>query len=192
MLDFQAARWLQMRSRWPQQAGNNHPTTYPDRRVQDHRRRHQHRRQRGRMWERLCHAIGAPRIDRPARFRHRACPLENRDAADARNRASHGNQVQSAEWIDVLTKPACRRARFIRSTRCSPTLRSSTLASRRTASGRHGTMHTFVGQPMAPLAHTERIRYARRREGRVHRRGAQGIRFHRARSPDTCMMQGGI
>ena len=42
MLDFQAARWLQSR-RWRKQAGNNHPTSDPDRRVQDHRRPHQHR-----------------------------------------------------------------------------------------------------------------------------------------------------
>ncbi len=42
MLDFQAARWLQM-GEVAKQAGNNHPDLDSDRRVQDQRRPHQHR-----------------------------------------------------------------------------------------------------------------------------------------------------
>ena len=42
MLDFQAARWL-MEKDVAKQAGNNHPTSDPDRRVQDLGRLHQYR-----------------------------------------------------------------------------------------------------------------------------------------------------
>ena len=42
MCDFQAARWTIAKD-VPGQAGNNHPTCDPDRRVQDQRRLHQHR-----------------------------------------------------------------------------------------------------------------------------------------------------
>ena len=45
MLDFQAARWL-MKGEVAKQAGNDHPTAHPDRRVPDQRRPHQHRRLR--------------------------------------------------------------------------------------------------------------------------------------------------
>ena len=45
MLDFQAARWL-MEKDVAKQAGNNHPTSIPDRRVQDLRRLHQYRHHR--------------------------------------------------------------------------------------------------------------------------------------------------
>ena len=60
MLDFQAARWLmEQRGR---QAGRQQPSDqHPDRRVQDHRRLHQHRRRPAqKIWERFCQAIGAP------------------------------------------------------------------------------------------------------------------------------------
>ena len=44
MLDFQASRWL-IAKEVAGQAGNDHPTGIPDRRVPDQRRAHQHRRQ---------------------------------------------------------------------------------------------------------------------------------------------------
>jgi crotonobetainyl-CoA:carnitine CoA-transferase CaiB-like acyl-CoA transferase len=45
MMDFQATRWT-MKHEVPQQAGNDHPTTIPDRPVPHQRWRHQHRRRR--------------------------------------------------------------------------------------------------------------------------------------------------
>ena len=59
MLDFQAARWL-MEKEVAKQAGNNHPTSNPDRRVQDLGRLHQHRHHRGTH-------LGALRASRSAR-----------------------------------------------------------------------------------------------------------------------------
>jgi hypothetical protein len=60
MLDFQATRWL-MKHEVPKQAGNDHPTTIPTGRVQDLRRRHQHRRRLARQ------DLGAPLLRRHRR-----------------------------------------------------------------------------------------------------------------------------
>ena len=83
MLDFQASRWL-MEKEVAKQAGNNHPTSYPDRRVQDLRRLHQHRHHRRphlgalRAGDRRAGAGHQPRL------RHRARALEEPRRAQRR------------------------------------------------------------------------------------------------------------
>ena len=94
MLDFQAARWL-MEKEVAKQAGNNHPTCDPDRRVQDLRRLHQHR-HHGRA------DLGALRAgDRRARachqsrLRHRARALEEPRRAECRDRQAHREEIHA-------------------------------------------------------------------------------------------------
>ncbi len=60
MLDFQASRWL-MKGEVAKQAGNDHPTGDPDRRVPHQRRLHQHRRRRRQDVEALRRKRWAPR-----------------------------------------------------------------------------------------------------------------------------------
>src|SRR5450755_3374799 len=82
MLDFQAARWLQMQE-VAKQAGNNHPTSIPtgvfktsDGHINIASTGHV-------MWDRLCHAIGAPEFITREDFSTAPARSKNRDALNA-------------------------------------------------------------------------------------------------------------
>jgi crotonobetainyl-CoA:carnitine CoA-transferase CaiB-like acyl-CoA transferase len=102
MLDFQAARWLQAQE-VAKQAGNNHPTTIPtgvfkvkDGYINIATAGHV-------MWERLCHAIGAPEFVTREDFKTGALRSKNRDVVNAAIEAKTVGK-SSAEWIDIFNK----------------------------------------------------------------------------------------
>jgi len=100
MLDFQAARWL-MQGEIAGQAGNNHPTSIP---TGVFRTRDGHLNiaaSGGRIWLRLCNAIGASELAEHPDYRTGALRSEHRDRL-------HGDIEQhlaartTAEWVDAL------------------------------------------------------------------------------------------
>jgi formyl-CoA transferase len=102
MLDFQAARWLQMHE-VAKQAGNDHPTSIPTG-VFKTRDGHINIAAAGQViWERLCQAIGAPEMLERADFKTSVLRSRNRVAVNA----EIGNRTvgrTSAEWIDIFNK----------------------------------------------------------------------------------------
>ena len=100
MLDFQAARWLQAHE-VAKQAGNNHPTTIPTG-VFKTKDGHINIASAGHvMWDRLCHAIGAPEFITREDFKTGALRSKNRDAVNAAIEAKTVGKT-SAEWIDIF------------------------------------------------------------------------------------------
>jgi formyl-CoA transferase len=102
MLDFQAARWLQMHE-VAKQAGNNHPTSIPTG-VFKTKDGYINIASTGQvMWERLCQTIGAPElIDHPD-YKTGALRSKNRDALNvAIDKCTAGKT--GAEWIAALNK----------------------------------------------------------------------------------------
>ena len=125
MCDFQAARWTLAKD-VPGQAGNNHPTVDPDRRVQDQRRLHQHRGVRRPHLQALLRMHqGAGAADRRALLDRQGARQEPR-RAERRDRQADGGLQQRRGWSRSSTRPACRPGRSTRWTRCSPIRRSST------------------------------------------------------------------
>jgi crotonobetainyl-CoA:carnitine CoA-transferase CaiB-like acyl-CoA transferase len=102
MLDFQAARWL-VEGKVAGQAGNNHPTSIPTG-VFKTADGHINIATTGqKMWERLCHTIGAAElIERPA-YKSSGGRSGNRDALNAEI-ARHLAATTSAEWIERLNR----------------------------------------------------------------------------------------
>ncbi|AXK81957.1 CoA transferase [Pseudolabrys taiwanensis] len=102
MLDFQAARWLQM-GEVAQQAGNNHPTSIPTG-VFKTKDGHINIASTGQvMWERLCNAIGASELINDPLYSSSALRSKNRDACNAAIEAKTAAKT-SAEWIDIFNK----------------------------------------------------------------------------------------
>lgn len=102
MLDFQAARWLQMHE-VAKQAGNNHPTSIPTG-VFKTKDGHINIASTGQvMWERLCNAIEAPALIKHPDYVNGAARSKNRDALNAEidKRTVHKS---SAEWIAAFNK----------------------------------------------------------------------------------------
>ncbi len=102
MLDFQAARWLQMHE-VAKQAGNNHPTSIPTG-VFKTKNGYINIASTGQvMWERLCNALGAPELIKHPDYANGALRSKNRDAlnAEIEKRTAHKT---SAEWIDNFNK----------------------------------------------------------------------------------------
>lgn len=98
MLDFQAARWLQMQE-VAKQAGNNHPTSIPTG-VFKTKDGHINIASTGQvMWERLCNAIEAPELIAHPDYKTGALRSKNRDAINAAIEAKTVHKT-SAEWID--------------------------------------------------------------------------------------------
>ena len=82
MLDFQAARWLMEKDVAPQ-AGNNHPTSIPTGVFKTSDGYINIAATGGRIWERLCHTLGAPEwIDNPD-YATAPARSKNRDALNA-------------------------------------------------------------------------------------------------------------
>jgi len=102
MLDFQAARWLQMKE-VAKQAGNNHPTTIPTG-VFKTKDGHINIAAGGQvMWERVCQAIGAPELLDNPDFKGSQLRSKNRDAVNAAIEKKTVDKT-SAEWIDIFNK----------------------------------------------------------------------------------------
>ena len=102
MLDFQAARWLQMHQ-VAKQAGNNHPTSIPTG-VFKTSDGHINIAAAGQvMWERLCQAIGAPELIERPDFKSNDLRSKNRDAVNAELEKRTVNKT-SQEWIDIFNK----------------------------------------------------------------------------------------
>jgi formyl-CoA transferase len=102
MLDFQAARWLQMHE-VAKQAGNNHPTTIPTG-VFKTKDGHINIGAGGQvMWERVCQSIAAPELIDRADFKTGALRSKNRDAVNAEIEKKTVGKT-SAEWIAIFNK----------------------------------------------------------------------------------------
>jgi crotonobetainyl-CoA:carnitine CoA-transferase CaiB-like acyl-CoA transferase len=147
MLDFQAARWLQMQE-VAKQAGNNHPTSIPTG-VFKTKDGHINIASTGQvMWERTCNAIGAPElIDHPD-YKTGALRSKNRDAINAAIEAKTVGKT-SAEWIDLFNTIGvpCGPIYSIDQTFADPQVQHLGIA--QTAKRPDGSDQTFVGQPVS-------------------------------------------
>jgi formyl-CoA transferase len=147
MLDFQAARWLQMHE-VPKQAGNNHPTSIPTG-VFKTKDGHINLAVTGQvMWERLCQTIAAPElIDHPD-YKNGALRSKNRDALNAEIDKRTATKT-SAEWIDLFNKAGVPSGPIyaIDQVFADPQVKHLGIAQ----AGRKpsGEEQIFVGQPMA-------------------------------------------
>ncbi|HXY90149.1 MAG TPA: CoA transferase, partial [Xanthobacteraceae bacterium] len=102
MLDFQAARWL-IGGEVPGQAGNNHPTSIPTGVFKTADGFINIASTGGKMWERLCAAIGALELAAHPDYADSAARSKNRDALNVaieRRLAS----ASSAAWIARLNE----------------------------------------------------------------------------------------
>ena len=102
MLDFQAARWL-IQGEVAKQAGNNHPTSIPTGVFKTCDGHLNIAASGGRIWLRLCEAIGAPELAEHPDYRTGALRSEHRDQlhADIERRLAART---TAEWVDVLNE----------------------------------------------------------------------------------------
>ena len=100
MLDFQAARWL-MQGEVAKQAGNNHPTSIPTGVFKTRDGHLNIAASGGRIWLRLCEAIGAPELAEHPDYRTGALRSEHRDQLHA-DIEKHLAARTTAEWVDVL------------------------------------------------------------------------------------------
>jgi formyl-CoA transferase len=147
MLDFQAARWLQMHE-VPKQAGNNHPTSIPTG-VFKTKDGHINLAVTGQvMWERLCQTIAAPElIDHPD-YKNGALRSKNRDALNAEIDKRTATKT-SAEWINLFNKAGVPSGPIyaIDQVFADPQVKHLGIAQ----AGRKpsGEEQIFVGQPMA-------------------------------------------
>ena len=102
MLDFQAARWLQMRE-VAKQAGNDHPTSIPTG-VFKTKDGHINIAAAGQvMWERTCKALEAPEMLAREDFKTGALRSKNRAAVNEEINKRMVNRT-SAEWIDLFNE----------------------------------------------------------------------------------------
>ena len=124
-------RALADRGRGAQAGRQQSSDQHPDRRVQDRRRPHQHRHPPGRR-------SGSGSAPRPMRRAAAAAgisdgrrALEEPRRAQRRDRELYGQAARAPNGSSASTRPACRAGRSTRSTRSSPTRRSSISAWRR-------------------------------------------------------------
>jgi formyl-CoA transferase len=146
MLDFQAARWLQMQQ-VAKQAGNNHPTSIPTG-VFKTRDGHINIAAAGQvMWERLCQAIGAPDLVGRADFKSNDLRSKNRDAVNAELEKYTVTRT-SAEWIDIFNKIGVPSGPInsIDQVFADPQVKHLGIA--RDGTKPDGGKQTFVGQPV--------------------------------------------
>ena len=101
MLDFQAARWLIARE-VPPQAGNDHPTAIPTG-VFKTADGYINIAASGKLYERLCKALGAPELFTHPDFSEYRLRSKNRIALNAEI-GKHTVKRTSAEWIDLLNE----------------------------------------------------------------------------------------
>jgi formyl-CoA transferase len=145
MLDFQAARWLQMQE-VAKQAGNNHPTSIPTGvfKTQDGYINIASTGQK--MWEITCRSIEMPELIDHADYKSGALRSKNRDALNALIEAKTVGKT-SAEWIDIFNKAGvpCGPIYNIDQTFADPQVKHLGIAT--DAKKPNGETQTFVGQP---------------------------------------------
>ena len=121
MLDFQAARWLQM-GEVAKQAGNDHPTSIPTG-VFKTADGHINIAAAGQViWERLCKAIGAPELLDHPDFKTNACARKIARRSMPRSKPRPWPRP-APTGSNFSRRPACLQGRSIRSIRSSPTSR---------------------------------------------------------------------
>ena len=119
MLDFQAARWLH--DQRSAQAGRQRSSDLdPDRRVQDHRRLHQHRHHRRPIWERFCVALGAEAMLKNPDYATPSCARKTARRSTTKSAPTrrqverrvdrHHQQGRRAVRADLQHRPGVRRS----------------------------------------------------------------------------------
>jgi len=147
MLDFQAARWLQM-GEVAQQAGNNHPTSIPTG-VFKTKDGHINIASTGQvMWERLCNAIGAPELINDPLYSSSALRSKNRDTCNAAIEAKTAGK-SSAEWIDIFNKVGVPCGPIYSIDQMFADEQVKHLGIAQAAKRPDGSEQVFVGQPFA-------------------------------------------
>ncbi len=147
MLDFQAARWLQMQE-VPKQAGNNHPTSIPTG-VFKTRDGHINIASTGQvMWERCCKAIGAPELIDDPLYKTGALRSQNRDTLNAKINERTATRT-SGEWIGIFNETGvpCGPIYSIDQVFADPQVKHLGIA--QGARRPDGSEQVFVGQPVA-------------------------------------------
>ncbi len=102
MLDFQAARWLQMHE-VAKQAGNDHPTSIPTGVFKTEDGYINIAAAGQVMWERTCRAIEAPELLEREEFKTGALRSKNRAAINTEIDKRTANKT-SAEWINLFNE----------------------------------------------------------------------------------------
>jgi crotonobetainyl-CoA:carnitine CoA-transferase CaiB-like acyl-CoA transferase len=145
MLDFQAARWLQMKE-VAKQAGNNHPTSIPTG-VFKTKDGHINIASTGqKMWEITCHCIEMPElIDHPD-YKTGALRSKNRDALNALIESKTLTKT-SAEWIDIFNKGGVPAGPIYTIDQTFADEQVKHLGIATDATKPNGETQTFVGQP---------------------------------------------
>ena len=147
MLDFQAARWLQMHE-VAKQAGNNHPTTIPTG-VFKTKDGHINIAGGGQvMWERIAQAIEAPDLLDNPDFKNGALRSKNRDAVNAAIEKKTVNKT-SGEWIAIFNKVGvpCGPINSIDQVFADDQVKHLAIA--QSAKRPDGSDEVFVGQPVS-------------------------------------------
>jgi formyl-CoA transferase len=147
MLDFQAARWLQMQE-VAKQAGNNHPTSIPTG-VFKTKDGYINIASTGQvMWERLCKAIEAPDLLEHSDYKSGALRSKNRDALNAAIEAKTVEKT-SADWIALFNEAGvpCGPIYSIDQVFADEQVKHLRIA--QTATKPNGEPQAFVGQPFA-------------------------------------------
>lgn len=145
MLDFQAARWLQMQE-VAEQAGNDHPTSIPTG-VFKTADGYINIAAAGQvMWERLCAAVGAPElIDNPD-FASNKLRSDNRKAVNAALEAKTVTKA-SAEWIAIFERAGVPSGPINSIDQVFADEQVKHLRIAQDAVKPNGATQTFVGQP---------------------------------------------
>jgi formyl-CoA transferase len=147
MLDFQAARWLQMHE-VAKQAGNNHPTSIPTG-VFKTKDGHINIAVTGQvMWERLCNAIEGPELIAHPDYRNGALRSKNRDALNAAIEAKTVTR-SSAEWIALFSDVGVPSGPINSIDQVFADEQVKHLGIAQDAKKPNGETQTFVGQPVA-------------------------------------------
>jgi formyl-CoA transferase len=147
MLDFQAARWLQMHE-VAKQAGNNHPTSIPTG-VFKTKDGHINIASTGQvMWERLCKAIQAPDLLAHPDYKSGALRSKNRDALNAAIEVKTAAKT-SADWIALFNDAGVPCGPIYSIDQVFADEQVKHLGIAQTATKPNGEPQTFVGQPFA-------------------------------------------
>jgi formyl-CoA transferase len=147
MLDFQAARWLQMHE-VAKQAGNNHPTSIPTG-VFKTKDGHINIAVTGQvMWERLCNAIEAPELINHPDYKNGALRSKNRDALNAAIEAKTVGRT-SADWIKLFNDVGVPSGPIYNIDQVFADEQVKHLGIAQDAKKPNGETQTFVGQPFA-------------------------------------------
>ncbi len=147
MLDFQAARWLQMHE-VAKQAGNDHPTTIPTG-VFKTADGYINIAAAGQViWERLCQAVGAPELLDNPDFKTNSLRSKNRKAVNAALEAKTVAKT-SVEWIELFEKTGVPSGPIYNIDQVFADPQVEHLGIAQDAKKPNGDTQTFVGQPFA-------------------------------------------